>query len=119
MLACIGNTSSRMFDAIPYDTKDAHFVSRYCNSGEDLSGNIADKRLRLLFLLSLSQKHLYNLGFDNLRTPGELVVKEFATSQASAIDVENWLTKVEQVMGIKFKIVIFTIFFPSYSINFT
>ena len=52
------------------------------------------------------KKKISNLGFDNLRTPGELVVKEFPTSQASAIDAENWLTKVEQVMGIKFKIVI-------------
>lgn len=52
------------------------------------------------------KKKITNLGFDNLRTPGELVVKEFPTSQASAIDAENWLTKVEQVMGIKFKIVI-------------
>ena len=55
---------------------------------------------------SLIKKKITNLAFENLRTPGELVVKEFPTSQASAIDVENWLTKVEQIMGIKFKIVI-------------
>lgn len=54
----------------------------------------------------LIKKKIRNLGFDNLRTPGELVVKEFPTSQASAIDVENWLTKAEQILGIKFKIVI-------------
>ena len=54
----------------------------------------------------LIKKKITNLAFENLRTPGELVVKEFPTSQASAIDVENWLTKVEQIMGIKFKIVI-------------
>ena len=52
------------------------------------------------------KKKVTNLAFENLRTPGELVVKEFPTSQASAIDVENWLTKVEQILGIKFKIVI-------------
>jgi KaiC/GvpD/RAD55 family RecA-like ATPase len=55
---------------------------------------------------SLIKKKITNLAFENLRTPGELVVKEFPTSQASAIDVENWLTKAEQVLGIKFKIVI-------------
>ena len=55
---------------------------------------------------ALIKKKITNLAFENLRTPGELVVKEFPTSQASAIDVENWLTKVEQIMGIKFKIVI-------------
>lgn len=54
----------------------------------------------------LIKKKIRNIAFDNLTTPGELVVKEFPTSQASAIDVENWLTKVEQIMGIKFKIVI-------------
>jgi hypothetical protein len=54
----------------------------------------------------LIKKKIKNLGFDNLRTPGELVVREFPTSQASAIDVENWLIKVEQILGIKFKIVI-------------
>ena len=54
----------------------------------------------------LIKKKITNLAFENLRTPGELVVKEFPTSQASAIDVENWLTKVEQILGIKFKIVI-------------
>jgi hypothetical protein len=45
----------------------------------------------------LIKKKITNLAFENLRTPGELVVKEFPTSQASAIDVENWLTKVEQI----------------------
>ncbi len=55
---------------------------------------------------ALIKKKITNLAFENLRTPGELVVKEFPTSQASAIDVENWLTKVEQITGIKFKIVI-------------
>jgi KaiC/GvpD/RAD55 family RecA-like ATPase len=55
---------------------------------------------------SLIKKKITNLAFENLRAPGELVVKEFGTSQASAIDVENWLTKAEQVLGIKFKIII-------------
>jgi hypothetical protein len=54
----------------------------------------------------LIKKKIKNIGFDNLATPGHLIVKEFPTSQASAIDVENWLTKVEQSKGIKFKIVV-------------
>lgn len=54
----------------------------------------------------LMKKKIKNIAFDNLTTPGELVIKEFGTSQASAIDIENWLTKVEQVLNIKFKIVI-------------
>ena len=54
----------------------------------------------------LIKKKIRNIAFDNLVTPGHLIVKEFPTSQASAIDVENWLTKVEQSKGIKFKIVV-------------
>lgn len=54
----------------------------------------------------LIKKKIKNIGFDNLATPGHLIVKEFPTSQASAIDVENWLTKVEQSKGIKFKIIV-------------
>lgn len=54
----------------------------------------------------LIKKKIKNIAFDNLVTPGHLIVKEFPTSQASAIDVENWLTKVEQSKGIKFKIVV-------------
>jgi archaellum biogenesis ATPase FlaH len=54
----------------------------------------------------LIKKKIKNIAFDNLVAPGQLVVKEFPTSQASAIDVENWLTKVEQTKGFKFKIII-------------
>ena len=52
------------------------------------------------------KKKITNVGFDNLATPGQLYIKEFGTSQASVMDLENWLTKVEQIKGIKFKIVV-------------
>jgi KaiC/GvpD/RAD55 family RecA-like ATPase len=54
----------------------------------------------------LLKRKITNLGFDNLTTPGQLYIKEFPTSQASVIDVENWLTKVEQIKGFKFKIIV-------------
>ena len=54
----------------------------------------------------LLKKKIRNISFDNLSTPGHLIVKEFPTSQASAVDVENWLCKVEQLKGFKFKIII-------------
>ena len=47
-----------------------------------------------------------NFGLNSLVSPGSLIVKEFPTSQASTIDIENWLLKVEQIRGIKFKIII-------------
>jgi hypothetical protein len=52
------------------------------------------------------KKKMRNLAFDNMATPGQLYVKEFGTSQASVLDVEKWLRKVEEVKGIKFKIII-------------
>ena len=52
------------------------------------------------------KKKMRNLAFDNMSTPGQLYVKEFGTSQASVLDIEKWLRKVEEVKGIKFKIVI-------------
>jgi len=51
------------------------------------------------------KKKLKNLAFDNLAIPGELAIKEFPTSQASVLDVEKWLLKVEELRGIKFKVV--------------
>ena len=52
------------------------------------------------------KRKIRNLAFDNLATPGQLYIKEFGTSQASVIDIEKWLRKVEEVKGIKFKIVV-------------
>ena len=52
------------------------------------------------------KKKMRNLAFDNMSTPGQLYIKEFGTSQASVLDIEKWLIKVEEVKGIKFKIVI-------------
>ena len=52
------------------------------------------------------KKKMRNLAFDNMATPGQLYIKEFGTSQASVLDIEKWLRKVEEVKGIKFKIVI-------------
>lgn len=56
--------------------------------------------------MELIKKKIRNLTFDNLATPGQLYVKEFGTSQASVLDVEKWLRKVEEVKGIKFRIIV-------------
>jgi hypothetical protein len=52
------------------------------------------------------KKRLGTFSFDTLRLPGKLIIKEFPTSQASAVDVENWLKRTEETLGIKFKVVI-------------
>jgi replicative DNA helicase len=43
---------------------------------------------------------------ENVSTLGELQVKEFPTGTATAIDVENYFLKVQQLTGTKFSIII-------------
>lgn len=45
-------------------------------------------------------------GGGGLILPGQLIVKEFPTSTASAVDIENYLRRTEEKKGIKFKMVI-------------
>jgi archaellum biogenesis ATPase FlaH len=47
-----------------------------------------------------------NFGIGGAAEPGRLHIKEFPTSTASTIDVENYLRKIEEKFKIKFKIVI-------------
>ena len=55
---------------------------------------------------SLLKKKIGSITFDNLKVPGHLLVKEFPTSQASVNDIERYLKKVEEIRGIKFKVII-------------
>jgi archaellum biogenesis ATPase FlaH len=52
------------------------------------------------------KKKLGSVTYENLKVPGQLFVKEFPTSQASVNDIERYLRKVEEIRGIKFKIVV-------------
>lgn len=52
------------------------------------------------------KKKIHNVQFDNLQVPGKLWIKEFPTSQASVLDIERYLKKVEEHHGIKFKVVV-------------
>jgi archaellum biogenesis ATPase FlaH len=51
------------------------------------------------------KKKISSLAYSNLTVPGKLFVKEFPTSQASALDVERYLRKVEEQNSIKFKVI--------------
>jgi hypothetical protein len=46
-----------------------------------------------------------NLGYENMKVPGKLFVKEYPTSSASVQDIERWLLKMEEMGGFKFKTV--------------
>lgn len=48
-------------------------------------------------------KQLY--GLDAFSTPGALRVKEFPTSSASTVDLENWLKRSEEINGHKYQVV--------------
>lgn len=52
------------------------------------------------------KKRLTNLGYDTLTTPGQLFVKEFPTSSAGVPDIEMYLKKMEELKGMKFKVVV-------------
>ena len=52
------------------------------------------------------KKKISNVQFDNLQVPGKIWIKEFPTSQASVLDIERYLKKVEEHHGIKFKVVV-------------
>lgn len=61
--------------------------------------NIAEDQVGL-------KKKLSTIGYDSLQTPGKLYVKEFPTSSAGVPDIEAWLTKMEELKGMKFKVII-------------
>ena len=52
------------------------------------------------------KKKLSNVGYDSLRMPGKLWVKEFPTSSAGVPDIEKYLRKMEESKGAKFKIIV-------------
>jgi hypothetical protein len=62
-------------------------------------GNTADDSVGM-------KKKLTGVGYDSLQVPGKLFVKEFPTSAAGVPDIEMWLKKMEEMKGIKFKVVV-------------
>lgn len=53
------------------------------------------------------KKRMSAISSENpFATRGELYIKEFPTSTASVNDIENWLKSMEEMLGIKFKLVV-------------
>jgi replicative DNA helicase len=52
------------------------------------------------------KRKLSTVGHDTLQTPGKLSVKEFPTSSAGVPDIERWLQKMEEMKGIKYKVIV-------------
>jgi hypothetical protein len=54
----------------------------------------------------LMKQKISSLGYDSLQVPGKLFVKEFPTSSAGVPDIERYLLKMEEIKGIKFKVIV-------------
>jgi hypothetical protein len=60
----------------------------------------------IAFFKKLVFNELNSITFETLKVPGQFFVKEFPTSQASSNDIERYLKKVEEIRGIKFKLIV-------------
>jgi len=54
----------------------------------------------------MMKKKIGNMGYESLQVPGKLFVKEFPTSSAGVPDIERYLLKMEEIKGIKFKVIV-------------
>lgn len=54
----------------------------------------------------LMKQKIGNMGYESLQVPGKLYVKEFPTSSAGVPDIERYLLKMEEIKGIKFKVIV-------------
>jgi archaellum biogenesis ATPase FlaH len=54
----------------------------------------------------LMKQKISNIGYESLQIPGKLFVKEYPTSSAGVPEIERYLLKMEEVKGIKFKVIV-------------
>lgn len=87
---------------ISLEMRDRHVVKRL---GANMLGITMNDYAKLAADRDMIKKKLGSIGYDDLKVPGKLWVKEYPTSAASIKDVERWLIKMEQIKGIKFKTV--------------
>lgn len=87
---------------VSLEMRDRHVVKRL---GANLLGISMSEYAKLAEDEDLIRNKLKAIGYDDLRMPGKLWVKEYPTSSASIKDVERYLVKMEQIKGIKFKTV--------------
>ncbi|HRW21424.1 MAG TPA: DnaB-like helicase C-terminal domain-containing protein [Bacteroidales bacterium] len=87
---------------ISLEMRDRHVVKRL---GANMLGITMQDYAKLAEDQDMIRKKLSNIGYEDLKQPGKLWIKEYPTSSASVKDVERWLLKMEQIKGIKFKTV--------------
>lgn len=85
---------------ISLEMRDRHVVKRL---GANLLGLKMEDYNKMANDQDLIRKKIQTIGYDSLKIPGKLWVKEYPTSSASIKDIERYLIKMEQLKGIKFK----------------
>ena len=89
---------------ISLEMSEAKYIKRL---GANLLNIKMDEYKRASADLDYIKTRINNLsGGGGLILPGRLNIKEFPTSTASAVDIENYLLRYEEKNGIKFKVVI-------------
>lgn len=101
-LACEGVKMGYDVAYISLEMADAMIVKRL---GSNLLNIKSSEYVNIANDESYIKKKFNAIAMENLRTPGSLRVKEFPTSSASTVDIENWLKQVEENKKIKFKLV--------------
>lgn len=102
-LACSGVRNGYNVAYISLEMAEAKIIKRLaCNLL-----NIPSKEYNIVSEdPSYIKKKFSNISTDALSIPGALRVKEFPTSTASVTDIENWLKRMEERRGFKFKLVV-------------
>jgi replicative DNA helicase len=102
-LACQGVRQGYNVAYISLEMADSKIVKRLgCNML-----NVSSREYDVLSEdLSFIKRKLSSISTDTLSVPGAMKVKEFPTSTASVNDVENWLKRMEERKGMKFKLVV-------------
>jgi replicative DNA helicase len=88
---------------ISLEMRDRKVIKRL---GANLLGNTMKEYAKLAEDQMGLKKKLTTIGYDSLQVPGKLYVKEFPTSAAGVPDIEMWLKKMEELKGIKFKVIV-------------
>jgi KaiC/GvpD/RAD55 family RecA-like ATPase len=102
-LACQGVRQGYNVAYISLEMADTKIVKRLgCNML-----NISSKEYDAVSEdLSFIKRKLSSISSETLSVPGAMKVKEFPTSTASVTDIENWLKRMEERKGVKFKLVV-------------
>ena len=87
---------------VTLEMRDAHVLKRI---GANMLGVQMSEYAEFAKDTNLVKKKLGAVGYDSFKKPGNLFIKEYPTSSASVKDIENYLIRMEELKGIKFKTV--------------